>query len=334
MRLQILTLLVMGVALSVAGAGGVRVAGPAIVLEPAEVDFGIVLQETTHRTEVLVRNQGTELLEIRGIDSDCGCTVAQLADSTLEPGEAVPLAVTLSTRHFAGNIAKHILLETNDPGAPKAKVTLTAFVREMVRVTPTALDFGVRARGETAAETVVIRSLSSDTLQVLDIVVPEETLTAQTSSSAEGDSLIHRVTFTLRRDAPVGAFRETAVVRTSHRLAKSLKIEVAGQIVSFFRTDPPEISLGQVRQGQTRSRSLMLRGEGAAGHRVTGASSSAPGLTVTIETIEEQRVYEIIVGIPADMPDGRIDATLRVTTDDPAQPEILVPVRGTVRRAR
>ena len=334
MRLLIPALLAGLTALSAAGAGRLQVAGPVVVIDPVQIDFGTVKQETTHRSEVTIRNQGTELLEIRGIESDCGCTVAQLPDSTLDPGQSVPLSITLSTRHFSGQIAKHIFLETNDPGAPKAKLTLIAFVREMVRVTPTALDFGSLERGASAQATVTVRSLRSDTLRVLDVVVPQETLTATLSSQEDSDSLVHRVTFAVRPDAAVGAFRETAIIRTNHRLAKTLKIEVAGQILSFFRTDPVEISLGQVRQGDQRRRSVVLRGEGPGAYRITGANCSEAGLTVEIETVEPQRIYEVIVGIPPAMPAGRIDATLRITTDDPAQPEIRVPVRGTVRRAR
>ncbi|MBD3235419.1 MAG: DUF1573 domain-containing protein [Candidatus Eisenbacteria bacterium] len=334
MRLLIPILIVSAMLLPVAQGGGVQVAGPVVVLDPPVIDFGTVKQEATHRAEVQIANRGTERLEIRGIESDCGCTVAQLPDSTLEPGETVALGVTLSTRHFSGQIAKHILLATNDPGAPKAKITLKAFVREMVRVRPTAIDFGAHDRGETDTATVTIHSLRSDSLRVLEVVVPEERVRADVERRSAGDSLVHRVTFHLRPDAPVGAFRETAVVRTSHRLAKSLKIEVAGQILSFFRTDPPEISLGQVREGQTRSRSLLLRGAGEGNHRVTGARCSEPALQIDVAPVEPGRVYEVVVRIPPEMPAGRIDATLRVTTDDPAQPEILVPVRGSVRRAR
>jgi hypothetical protein len=331
-----LTIAGLGLAVSIsqALAGGVRVAGPVIVTEPATVDFGTVTQETIHRTAVTVRNVGSEPLAISRIDSDCGCAVAQLPDSLLAPGDSTVLRITLSTRHFSGHVAKHIMLHTNDPGAPQARITLKAFVRVRIRFEPSAVDFGAVARGQTPAETVLIKSAVSESLKIVEIVVPEETFTSSLEQTTERDSLIYRLRLQLRPDAPVGPFKEKALIRTSHKLARELPLQLEGQIYSFFQIEPREVSLGQVREGKSRRRTLRISGQGNGNHHLLSATSSDERLLVEIRTIEEGHTYEIAVTVPAEMPHGRIKATLRVETDDPAQPEIRIPVRGNVRQAR
>lgn len=328
--------LICSLLLSFAGAaypGGLQVAGPLIVLEPNKVDFGTVKQETELHATITIRNEGTETLDIGNVKSDCGCTVASLADSALAPGQSVPLDVTLSTRHFSGHITKTVTLTTNDPAAPQAQIRLYANVRFTVRVVPPDLDFKMIPRGKTTVQSITMKSAAADNLHILKITVPQERFRADYSETTEGDTTVQVVNFTVRSDAPVGRFRDEAIIETSNPLAATLRIQLEGMVQSFFAVEPPELILGQVRQGTTRERTVTLRGTGAGSHVIKAATCSDPRLGVTTKTLEEGRAYEVTVSVPPTIEPGRIDATVRIVTDDPAQPEIRVAVRGMVRRA-
>ncbi|MCK4303584.1 MAG: DUF1573 domain-containing protein [Candidatus Eisenbacteria sp.] len=315
-------------------AGGIKISGPVIELSPSTYDFGTLAQESLQRLQVTIRNSGTDELCILKVDSDCGCAVAELPDSSIAPGDTLVMRVTFTTRHYSGRIAKHVFLKTNDPGAPQARLTLKAFVRSRVLMRPAALDFGDLPRGQTASQVVTITAAAEDTLLVREIVIPNETFENHLERHVERDSTVYHLRISVRADAPVGPFSARAVIETNQRSAKHLSLSLKGQIHGFFKAEPTLLALGQLRQGMVRQRSLRLIAQRPGTHHVLGAVCSSERLNVHVTPIEEGRIYEITVTVPVEVPRGKILAKLRIETDDPDQPELLIPVRGSVRRAR
>ncbi len=325
------TALLLMAAATPAWSGGIKVTGPAIELSPPRFDFGELPQERIEKVTCTVRNAGSDVLLIRDITSTCGCTVASIPDSSLAPGESVPLAITFSTRHFSGEVTKLVTLVTNDPGSPKAVITLNAFVRAIVAVDPDELDFGMVARGATPSQTITLRSAAADAVELVEFVVPEQTFKTEVSKETTPDSTFTRVKVSIRPDAPVGTFASTARLRTSVKGLPPISISLTGQIHGFFVADPGRLPLGQVRQGQERTGTIQLIAQREGHHRVLGVRSSDPRLECTIKPIEEGRRYEIGVKLPSTAAPGRMDATVLVETDDPDQPEVSVSVRAYIR---
>jgi len=325
-------LIAAALAASPAWAGGIKVSGPAIEVSPPRFEFGDLPQEHIEHVTCKVRNAGSELLQIQQVTSDCGCAVAQIADSSLAPGEEVSLSITFSTRHFSGDVRKTVTLVTNDPGSPRTRIVLSAFVRAIVAVTPDAIDFGRVVRGDTPSQTVTLRAAAADTFKVLDVAVPDHIYTTTLERDGTTDSTFYHLTVTVRPDAPLGTFSSTARVRTNIRSVASLPISLDAQIHGFFLADPGRLPLGQVLEGSERTRTFQVSAQRAGHHRVLAVRTSDPRLQVALRPIEEGRCYEVSVTIPAGAPPGRIDAALLVETDDPDQPEIRVRAFGNVRR--
>jgi hypothetical protein len=313
-------------------AGGIKVTGPAIEVSPPRFEFGDLPQEHIEHLTCSVHNAGSDLLLIRQISSDCGCTVAQIPDSSLAPGEKVDLSISFSTRHFSGPVRKTVTLVTNDPGSPKTLIVITAFVRAIVAVTPDELDFGRVPRGTSPAQTVTLRAAAVDTFKVLEVNVPEQTFSTELAREATADSTFYHLKITIRPDAPVGTFASTARVRTNIRSVAQLSIAMRGQIHGFFLADPGRLPLGQILEGQERTRTFQVVAQREGHHRVLGVRSSDERIQVALKPIEEGRRYEVAVTLPASAPPGKINAMLLVETDDPDQPEIRVEAFGTVRR--
>ncbi len=328
------TLLVAALGTCAARAGGIRVSGPAIEVAPPRFEFGDLPQEHIERVTCKVRNAGSAELLIQQITSDCGCTVAQIADSSLAPGQQVDLAITFSTRHFSGHVRKTVTLVTNDPAAPKTPIVLAAFVRAIVAVTPDALDFGKVMRGTTPSQTITLRAAAADTLKVTEVTVPEHIYATELVREATDDSTFYHLKVSIRRDAPVGTYSATARVRTNIRSVAQIPISLDAQIHGFFLADPGRLPLGQVLEGTERSRVFRLLAQREGRHRVLAVRASDPRLQVDFRPLEEGRDYEVTVTLPGSTPPGRFDATVLVETDDPDQPEIRVAAFGNVRRKR
>lgn len=321
-----LSVLVCLLAVLPATGSGIKIAGPVIEVTPQTHDFGELPQETVRRINVTLRNVGTELLEINNVDSDCNCAVAMLADTLLAPGDSTLLHVSLSTKHASGRIIKKVMILSTDPGAPQTVVTLTAFVRTVVSMKPANLDFGLVPRGETPVRSITISTAITDTLRVTEVSVPAETLSYEISEVSSADSLRYRIDFILKPDAPVGEFRDRISVSTNIKNFTSLPVRLRGQIHGFFQTKPARLSLGQIRQGKTRQRSVTLTACQAGAHHITGISISGDALSASLVTLEEGRSYEVVVTALETLARGSYREVLKIDTDDPDQPEINVPV--------
>jgi hypothetical protein len=88
--------------------------GPRISVEPADFDFGKVVQQKTLQKEFSIRNYGTEDLVIESVSTTCGCTAALMDSKIIKPGGTTPLRVSLETRNYSGRVERKVLVRSND----------------------------------------------------------------------------------------------------------------------------------------------------------------------------------------------------------------------------
>jgi len=101
------------------------VAAPAIHVVQPVYDFGSVIEGIAVAHTFVLQNTGDEVLEISGIRASCGCTTADLATDSIEPGGSVNLEVLIDTTGFHGTISKTISIYSNDPEAPLLSLRVT-----------------------------------------------------------------------------------------------------------------------------------------------------------------------------------------------------------------
>lgn len=89
--------------------------GPRIAAEPLVFDFGKVLTQKTLHKDFVIRNFGTEDLEIERVSTTCGCTVAEEPPKLVKPGQSAVLKIKFETRSYAGRVERKILVQSNDP---------------------------------------------------------------------------------------------------------------------------------------------------------------------------------------------------------------------------
>ncbi len=105
-----------------------KASGPAIRVDPDGFDFGRARPHRGLRKTFTLRNAGDQDLILRRPRTSCGCTVAELSASRLEPGCSTPLTVTLSTGRSRGPIEKSVVVPSNDPKTPLLEIKLRAVV--------------------------------------------------------------------------------------------------------------------------------------------------------------------------------------------------------------
>ncbi len=134
--LSFLVVMALGVAVS---------AAPQITADSTTWDFGTVVAGTALVHTFVLTNTGTDALHITSVSTSCGCTVAQLAKSTLAPGESTNLTVTWHSSG-TGDSSKTVTVRSDDPANPQLQFSLTADLvlnAPRLSVDQTSFDFGI-----------------------------------------------------------------------------------------------------------------------------------------------------------------------------------------------
>jgi hypothetical protein len=105
-----------------------------IELDTTEYDFGTIPNTKLVSQVFEVRNVGRGKLEITGVSTSCGCTVAQVDKHQLFPGEAAELTVTYDPQAHGGatgQFMRMVYVRSDDPDVPEATLTIRVTVAEI-----------------------------------------------------------------------------------------------------------------------------------------------------------------------------------------------------------
>jgi len=107
---------------------GIAQGGPGIAVSDSVWDFGEITAALPVGHAFKLKNIGEAPLLILRVETSCGCAVAILADSAIQPGREAPLRVTLNAANLApGTLSeKNVTLTCNDPREPVKTLTLRA----------------------------------------------------------------------------------------------------------------------------------------------------------------------------------------------------------------
>lgn len=182
-------------------------AGPRAQVDQPVYDFGAVEQFTRVRHGYVLRNAGDQELVIKRIKSSCGCTIAELNQKNLAPGESVTIFVTFNTGGRYGRQSQQVTVFTNDPVAPIIQLTIEGTVNELLSFDPHRLRFLDAQPGETHRQTLMVANHSDRPLKIKKIRVSDTVAIKLSAGSGEkirlpltlppGESLPIEITFTM-----------------------------------------------------------------------------------------------------------------------------------------
>src|SRR5687768_3267337 len=146
---------------------------PRLTLVDPIKDFGVVAKGEKLSWTFGIKNTGTADLEILAARPACGCTVAEF-DKVIKPGQTGKVVSNVDTTAFTGPIAKSVTLETNDPAAPTAQVTISATVKPYVDVHPAGFVRYNMLQGDVETQSVTLYSEESEPFEIVRVESPQE----------------------------------------------------------------------------------------------------------------------------------------------------------------
>ena len=153
---------------------GLVSAQAAIKFQSLTADFGEIDSGKVVDLKFEFENAGNEILEIKNIQSTCGCAVAHLEKKSYNPGEKGTIPIKFYSRGYQGRVIKAITVASNDPGKPYVQLRLMGnvimknFAR--IEVSPNRMQFEEIPLGTGSEQRFVIRNTGTLPLRIIEVI--------------------------------------------------------------------------------------------------------------------------------------------------------------------
>lgn len=281
--------------------------------------------------EIVNRGEGTLLYEVI---ADCACFTLDY-NGRVNPGQTSLVRIGLDTTIVPGDFRKALYVYTNDPDRSLEIIEFVDFVQPAFEFTRSwsgsALTLGPDQREVTLGllldPDINIREIASNNA---DSPASWRELERPAEPPSGWRRVIPRsyeITVRLPQREFFGRLPLGFAVETDH--GRLDLIRWSFQVQRGIAVLPTAVFLGQMGVDPIRGTAQIVRPERPFGIREV--RSDSPFIIAEVRELEFETGYEVMVEYLGGAPLGTFEASVTVVTDDPDEPEVVVPIRGVVR---
>ena len=211
---------------------------PRVVIDQTSFDFGTMGDDGSGSHKFVFKNEGDGTLTLTKGDTTCRCTLIDLEETDIPPGESATVKVEWNAKNLAGPYRQSATVFTNDPDRSRVTLTISGRITAALRVTPSDLVFSHLSVGESATGKVRLYCYLPEKLQIKSHELKDRESAEQFDVSYEPLSPEQikeeadvksgcLVTITAKSGLPLGAFRQTILLATN--LKDSPTVEIPGE---------------------------------------------------------------------------------------------------------
>lgn len=313
----------------------VAVAKAEAFLEPAKLDAGRLAQGNPGEFTMSLTNRGNAPLYF-SITPDCSCFTLRVPQK-VDPGRTEVLRIYANTVDFHGQQSKNLYFYANDPDFTGRKVPVSFFVEPRYRILTKHEGrlWLVDDRGAVLeyffipADNRPLKPTKM-TLSGAKGVVDFEPWTGELADPELGESARtrtgYRVQVLLNSDVPPGRISGSLDIETDDPKWPLLRqgFELQKGINAF----PFSVYFGELSHA---SEARVLISYPGQKYKITSLKTNHPNFSASAQPAQNVGEYWVTVRYDGKASAGDVNAVLTVTTDDPKQAKLVVPIVGTVR---
>lgn len=313
------------------------------------------------------KNQDAEAVTIQAIQPACACVrpisfrVTEPTPSegrlsspnsilTIPPGATAELTLRVDTGLVATNQQNRNKLVTvrmrcTSTATPFLMLEVSFKVDRLFSLGRGAIELGdIPANGGGGSEVNILTGIPGSPARVLAVLSAPDGVITQLEAIQGGSELHWQVTAELEPPLALGPIRGEILLSTTDARGEGsdgrLTIPFRGTVVPDVVLGPPTLSFSAVPQGEQRRLEAVLRsllpGQRLAVHSPVLEGKSAPHMTCVLlpqgpDDRGQSPYWKIELTLLDSHPSGRIEAILRVQTDDPNYQAFTRPITGLVR---
>jgi len=251
---------------------------PRLVIDAPHYHFGHMERQATGRHTFKMKNVGDYPLALRKLKTSCKCTLSDLTDLEVLPGESADVTLEWTAKTGDTLFRQDATIATNDPRRPVVTLTIEGMVVDSTVVNPPEIVFSnLTSDEEASGKTRVFTSLSDDlrivghtceNAETADFFairsepLPKDSLPPEMKSGCE-------VVVTVKPGLPQGAIQQKIRMQMNVSDVPDAEVRIGGRIGSPILIVGREwdqergvIRLGTINrsEGTKRQLKLMIRG--------------------------------------------------------------------------
>jgi len=229
---------------------------PRIFCEETTFDFGSKdSSEIVDHTFVL-KNTGNSDLVITAVRPACGCTAAELTQSTIPPGKSAKLSAKLTLAGRNGQVQKPILIESNDSANPALQLVMQGVIGTDFQITPSTMVLRRDSPDAPATASVIVKSMNNEKLEITDAKSEGVKLKVRWDKFPDENS--YQITANFEERLAPGQYEDKITLKTNHPKRKQLEISVIVIVPSPIAVAPLKIVLDSTSTAPV-SRTIILK---------------------------------------------------------------------------
>jgi hypothetical protein len=263
------------------------VGGAKVEVVDDSFDFGELDSSKDGSHDFKFTNIGASPLQLTRGASTCRCTVGEIADAQVPPGESTTVKITWKSKHYAGPFKQSVTINTNDPNRREVILTISGEYTEPVHLDADELNFGQIVGDEPVMrEARIFSKLSNLSQRILGQKFTEpdlakffqvdiRPLTTGEMKNAHGMASGVAVKVTVKPGLPPGTFGQTILMQTNIAVMPELRLLLSGSMgkdVSIagngWDDELGVLRIGPVKTGTAIQRQLQILARGASAKNV------------------------------------------------------------------
>lgn len=270
--------------------------GP-VIIDPAEVDFGVVAPETTVEAEVKITNTTSRPIKVLAAVPSCTCTSVDITGKVIPAGGMLPMPMSMKTSASTGEKVAAVKLMFEGHPDP-VQVVIRSEVAYSIRATPPFIDVqqapktpqGTPDTPRPLAGTFTLTSNDGKPFRVIS-VLGAEPVYAGASAGFKPGSDAPRSTYTLAYDfsaTPPTSIPAYVIVETDRPDCPALDLRVRHEnthIKPTFKIAEFRSAVGRIEPGKSGRFELEIKEIG--GRKVASVTSKNPAMA-TARLLEQK----------------------------------------------
>lgn len=313
---------------------------PSIFCARAEVDFGTVLQGRKVNHTYVLENRGDAPLNITGVVPNCNCTTADVTRQIIEPGTSAFVRAVFDSAEFDGPVGKTIFVSSDDPDRPTLGLDFKANVLRPYTTDPYPADFRRVGRHADFGMKLAFLGREGRKGAIRSVTVEKETcFEARFTPATEAGPAV--ITLRLTPGAPPHAVEAALVIEVDDPEFPVVRVPLRGQLLDDVTAFPAVLDFGTLEPGAAFPRKVFVlvanpavslqtvefeppHFSAAVAKRASSLSAGPAGAA------PEPEAVEVSISVQPDAPAGPVKGAVRLKTTSREQPEVAIPLTGTV----
>ncbi len=262
-----------------AGSGAVPPAGqPGVVQQPSPApadnrnwaekmfsklshDFGVVARGAESRYTIVIHNLYKEAVHIQNVSTMCNCASAAVSTNVLGTHQEARLEISMDTERYMRNRDTQVVVTIDQPFPIVVRIPVKVYIRTDVVLTPGSVNFGKVNAGTSAERVVEVTYAGRPDWKITGVNTNNSSLKADCVEKLRANGqVMYELKVALAPDAPAGPIRQYMTLVTDDANSPHVPVLVSGEIERDI-TAPQLISLGRVQVGESKTTSVVIRGQ-------------------------------------------------------------------------